>query len=193
MALAGSTALYAAGAVVVLLLLVFAYYYNRFVQLENRMDNAWAQIDVQLKKRADLVPNLVETVQGYAEHEKEVFENVSESRERMMDANTPAEEAEAGNMMTDALKSIFAIAEDYPDLKASENFKELQEELAAIENKIAYARQHYNDAVLAYNNTVEQLPGALFATLLGKDEQEMLEIDTADRELPDVDFGTGAA
>lgn len=183
-----STALYAGAGILVLLLVVFVYYFNRIVSLENRIDNAWAQIDVQLKKRADLVPNLVDTVKGYAEHEKEVFDRVSESREQMMQAETPAEEAEAGNMMTDALKSIFAIAEDYPDLKASENFKELQEELSAIENKIAYARQHYNDAVLTYNNTVETMPAMFVAHIMGKGEQEMLEIDTADKELPDVEF-----
>lgn len=180
--------LYIGGAAVLLLALVTVYYYNRIVTLENRIDNAWAQIDVQLKKRADLVPNLVETVKGYMEHEQQVMDRVSESRERMMQANTPQEEAEAGNMMTDALKSLFAVAEDYPDLKASENFKELQEELSSIENKIAYARQHYNDAVLTYNNTVETLPAALFANMMGKNEREMLEIETADKELPDVEF-----
>lgn len=177
-----------AGGLVVLLALVTVYYYNRIVSLENRIDNAWAQIDVQLKKRADLVPNLVETVQGYMEHEREVMDQVSESREKLMSAETPAEEAEAGNMMADALKSIFAIAEDYPDLKASENFKELQQELSAIENKIAYARQHYNDAILTYNNTVETVPAVVFAKAMGKGEREMLEIDSADRELPDVEF-----
>ncbi len=186
--MAVSTGLYVAGGIIVLLVLAFAYYYNRIIRLENRIDNAWAQIDVQLKKRADLVPNLVETVEGYMEHEREVMDRVSESREKLMQAETPQEEAEAGNMMTDALKSIFAIAEDYPDLKASENFKELQRELSAIENKIAYARQHYNDAVLTYNNTVETMPSMFVARMLGKDEHEMLEIDTADRELPEVEF-----
>lgn len=183
----GTTPL-ALGGFAVLLILVFAYYYNRFVTLENRIDNAWAQIDVQLKKRADLVPNLVDTVKGYAEHEESIMANVTESREKLMAAETQQEEAEAGNMMTDALKSLFAIAEDYPDLKASENFQELQRELSAIENKIAYARQHYNDAILTYNNTVEQLPGALFAKALGKEEKDMLEIETAERETPDVEF-----
>ncbi len=180
--------LVAAGGAVVLLALVTAYYYNRIVSLENRIDNAWAQIDVQLKKRADLVPNLVETVQGYMEHERAVMDQVSESRERLMAAETPAEEAEAGNMMADALKSIFAIAEDYPDLKASENFKKLQEELAAIENKVAYSRQHYNDAVLTYNNTVETVPAVIFAKAMGKGEREMLQIESADRQLPEVEF-----
>lgn len=182
---------YALGSVVVLLLLVTVYYYNRIIKLENRIDNAWAQIDVQLKKRADLVPNLVETVQGYAEHEQEVFTRVTESREKLMQAENPEQEAEAGNMMTEALKSIFAIAEDYPDLKASENFKELQQELSAIENKIAYARQHYNDAILTYNNTIETVPAVFFARAMGRSERDMLEIETADEELPDVDFGTG--
>lgn len=183
-----STALYVLAGTAVLALAIFTYYYNRIVTLENRIDNAWAQIDVQLKKRADLVPNLVETVQGYAEHERAAFDRVNESREKMMSAQSREEEAQAGNMMTDALKSIFAIAEDYPDLKASENFRELQEELSAIENKIAYARQHYNDSVLTYNNTVETMPSVLVARIMGKGEKEMLQIDTAEREVPEVEF-----
>lgn len=177
-----------AGGLVVLALLFVVYYYNRIVKLENRIDNAWAQIDVQLKKRSDLVPNLVETVEGYMEHEREVMDNVSESRQKMMDAQSPEEEVAAGNQMTEALKSLFAVAEDYPDLKASENFKELQEELAAIENKIAYARQHYNDAVMTFNNAVETFPAVIVANMMGKGEKEQLEIETADKELPEVDF-----
>ena len=117
--------------------------YNRIVQLENRLENAWSQIDVQLKRRTDLVPNLVETVKGYASHEKEVFEQVSTSCQAMMGAGNVAESAQAANMMTAALGRLFAVAEDYPDLKANENFRVLQEELSAVENKIAYARQFY--------------------------------------------------
>lgn len=183
-----SLLLYAGAGIVSLSVLGSIYYYNRIVTLENRVENSWAQIDVQLKKRADLVPNLVNTVEGYMEHERDVMDKVSESREKMLTANSPQEEAEAGNQMSEALKSIFAVAEDYPDLKASENFKELQRELSSIENKIAYSRQHYNDAILAFNNAIETFPAVLFARAFGKQEKEMLQIDTADKELPDVDF-----
>ncbi|MFB6174905.1 MAG: LemA family protein [Candidatus Nanohalobium sp.] len=179
---------YIVGGIVVLLALIVVYYYNRIVKLENRVDNSWAQIDVQLKKRADLVPNLQETVEGYMEHEKEVMEKVSESREKMINAQSPEEEAKAGNEMGQALKSLFAVAENYPDLKASENFQQLQEELSSIENKIAYSRQHYNDAVMEYNNAIETFPAVMFANMLGKSEKNQLEIETADRELPEVDF-----
>jgi len=185
-----SLALYLGAGVPVLALLVSIYYYNKIVKLENRVKNSWAQIDVQLKKRADLVPNLVDTVEGYMEHERDVMDKVSESRERMLNADSPQKEAEAGNQMSQALKSIFAVAEDYPDLKASENFKELQQELSSIENKIAYSRQHYNDAILAFNNAIETFPAVVFAKILGKQEKEQLQIDTADKELPDVDFST---
>lgn len=175
---------------IVVLGLISAYYYNRIVKLENRVDNSWSQIDVQLKKRADLVPNLMETVEGYMKHEREVIDSVSESREKMMDAQSTEKEAQAGNEMGQALNSLFAVAEDYPDLKASENFKELQQELSSIENKIAYARQHYNDAILEFNNTIEAFPAVIFANMLGKSEIDQLQIETADRELPEVDFST---
>jgi len=164
------------------------YYYNKIVKLENRVDNAWAQIDVQLKKRADLVPNLMETVEGYMEHEREIMDNVSESRERMMNASSQEEEVQAGNDMGKALKSLFAVAEDYPDLKASQNFSELQQELSSIENKIAYARQHYNDAIMTFNNAIETFPAVIFANIFSKSEKDQLEIETADKELPEVDF-----
>jgi LemA protein len=175
---------------IALVTLVTIYYYNRIVKLENRVDNAWAQIDVQLKKRADLVPNLVETVEGYMEHEREVMDNVSKSRERMMNAQSQEEEVQAGNDMGQALKSLFAVAEDYPDLKASENFSELQQELSSIENKIAYARQHYNDAIMTFNNAIETFPAVVFARIFGKTEKDQLQIETADKELPEVDFSS---
>lgn len=183
-----SVVVYAFGGFVLLLVLMTVYYYNRIVKLENRVDNAWAQIDVQLKKRADLVPNLVETVEGYMEHERDVMDKVSESREKMMNAQSPEEEAQAGNEMGQALKSLFAVAEDYPDLKASQNFRELQEELARIENKIAYARQHYNDSIMTFNNAIETFPAVVFANMFGKAEKDQLEIETADKEIPEVDF-----
>lgn len=179
---------YAGLGAVTLVFLFTVYYYNKIVKLENRVDTAWAQIDVQLKKRADLVPNLVETVEGYMEHERDVMDKVSESREKMMNAQSQQEEAEAGNQMGEALKSLFAVAEDYPDLKASENFEELQRELSSIENKVAYARQHYNDAILEFNNSIETFPALIFANLMNKKEKEQLQIETADKELPEVDF-----
>jgi LemA protein len=168
---------------------MFVYYYNNIVVLGNRIDNAWSQIDVQLKKRADLVPNLVETVKGYAKHEKTVFTEVTNARSAWMKAATPQEKAKAGNMLTDALKSIFAVAENYPQLKASENFKMLQEEISGIENKIAYARQFYNDSILKYNNTVTTIPGMWFASILGKTEQKQYyEIKAIERENVKVAF-----
>jgi len=176
--------------VVVALILVgiIAGYYNRFIVLENRVDNSWAQIDVQLKKRSDLVPNLVETVKGYAKHEKSVFTEVTKARSAMLKATTPDGKVKAGNMMAEAMKSIFAIAEAYPKLQASENFKALQEELSAIENKIAYARQHYNDSILSYNNAVERFPGVLFAGMWNKKEKKMLEIEPIERKAISVKF-----
>ncbi len=162
--------------------------YNRIITLENRFENAWSQIDVQLKRRADLVPNLVETVKGYAAHEKGVFEEVARSRQAMMNAQTPDEGAEAANMMSQALGRLFAISEAYPELKANENFQLLQEELSAVENKIAYARQFYNDAVLQYNNAIETVPGVFIAGPMGKKEHVFLEIAEGDRETPQVSF-----
>jgi LemA protein len=162
--------------------------YNRIVTLENRFQNAWSQIDVQLKRRADLVPNLVETVKGYASHEQEVFDQVAKSRQAMMSAQTPDEGAEAANMMSQALGRLFAISEAYPDLKANENFRVLQEELSAVENKIAYARQFYNDAVLQFNNAIETVPGVFLAGPMGKKEHVFLEIPEGDRETPQVSF-----
>jgi LemA protein len=162
--------------------------YNRIITLENRFENAWSQIDVQLKRRSDLVPNLVETVKGYASHEKEVFEEVARSRQAMMNAKSPDEGAEAANMMSQALGKLFAISEAYPELKANENYKLLQEELSAVENKIAYARQFYNDAVLQFNNAIETVPGVLLAGPMGKKEHVFLEIPDQDRETPQVSF-----
>ncbi|MDD5238979.1 MAG: LemA family protein [Candidatus Nanoarchaeia archaeon] len=167
---------------------VFAYYFNRIVILGNRADNAWSQIDVQLKKRADLVPNLIETVKGYMKHEKGVFEAVTAARSSWMGAKTNAEKAKAGNELAGALKSILAVSENYPQLKANENFNILMEELSGIENKIAYARQFYNDSILGYNNTVTTFPGMFFAGLFGKKEKEFLEIAPAERENVKVQF-----
>ncbi|HEX7002935.1 MAG TPA: LemA family protein [Trueperaceae bacterium] len=175
-------------AVLVVLVVIAVGIYNRIITLENRFQNAWSQIDVQLKRRNDLVPNLVETVKGYAAHEQAVFEEVSRSRQQLMGARSVAESADAANMMSAALGRLLAVAEAYPELKANENFRLLQEELSSIENKIAYARQFYNDAVLQYNNVIETVPGMWLAGPMGKEEQVFLEIPETERQVPAVSF-----
>jgi LemA protein len=162
--------------------------YNRLVVLRNRIENAWSQIDVQLKRRTDLIPNLVETVKGYMEHEKEVFTKVTEARSAVMNATGVKDQAEANNMLTGALKTLFAVAENYPELKANENFMMLQEELAGTESKIAYARQAYNDTVLKYDNMREKFPTNVVANMFGFKEREYFEVPEADREPVKVEF-----
>lgn len=157
--------------------------------LSNRIDNSWSQIDVQLKKRADLVPNLMETVKGYMKHEKGVLTEVTKARTSLMDAKTPQDKMDAGNILGDALKTLFAVSENYPQLRASENFQMLQEELSGIENKIAYARQNYNDSVLVYNNIISTIPGMWFGSVMGrKDQKPYLEIKKEEREVVKVKF-----
>ncbi len=174
--------------VLALLVLMAFYYFNRFVVLANRIDNSLSQIDVQLRKRADLVPNLIQTVKGYAKHEKKIMENVTEARKALLGAKDIVSKMKAGNKLESALKSIFAIAENYPQLKANQNFLQLQQELASIEDKVAYARQYYNDSILSYNNMVKTLPGLLFANLYGKKEKDYLKIPEAMRAVPKVEF-----
>ncbi len=174
---------------IVLIAIVFGVLYNSLVQKKNRVDNAWHQIDVQLKKRADLVPNLVETVKGYAKHEKSTFEMVTKARTAFLNAGSVAEKAKATNMLTGALKSLFAVAENYPQLKASENFKMLQEELDGIESKIAYARQAYNDSIMQYNITLQSFPTNFIAGIFGfKATKEYFEIEEKERAVPKVKF-----
>lgn len=168
--------------------LMFIIYYNRFTVLENRIDNSLSQIDVQLKKRADLVPNLMGAVKGIVKHEKSVFKDITDARKSLMGAGTIEKKAKAGAELQSALKSLFAIAEGYPQLRSNENFKQLQEELSSIEDKIAYARQYYNDSVLSFNNSVETFPGKLFASLYSKKEKEFLQIPTEARAVPKVEF-----
>ncbi len=174
--------------IVVLFLLVYWGYYNRIIRFENRIDNSWAQIDVQLKRRADLIPNLMETVKGYMKHERETLESVTNARSALLKAKTPQQNIDADNMLTGALKTLFAVAENYPDLKANQNFLNLQDELAHTENKIAYSRQHFNDSVLAFNNTIETFPGNVFAKRMGRTERQMLQIPEVAREVPKVSF-----
>ena len=180
------------GIVIILIIAFFALiywgFYNRIIRMENRIDNSWAQIDVQLKRRADLIPNLMETVKGYMKHEKEVLENVTKARASLMNAKTPQENIDADNMLTGALKSLFAVSENYPDLKANQNFLNLQDELTNTENKIAYSRQHYNDTILSYNNTIETFPGLWFAKKMNRKTKEMLKIPEESKELPKVAF-----
>jgi len=176
------------GVVVAVLLFVAIGYYNSFVRAGNRVDNAWAQIDVQLKRRTDLIPNLVETVKGYAKHEREVLENVTKARTALMNAKSPQQAIDADNMLEGALKSLFAVAEAYPDLKANKNFAQLQDELTHTENKVAYARQFYNDSVLAYNNSIQSFPGKVFASMYGRKDRQMLTIPEAERAVPKVAF-----
>ncbi len=173
---------------VALIVILFIYYYNRFTVLVNRIDNSLSQIDVQLKKRADLVPNLINTVKGYAKHEKQIMKEVTDARKHLLSAKTLPEKMKAGNELQQALKSIFAIAENYPQLKANENFLHLQQELSAIEDKVAYARQHYNDSILSYNNSVETFPGVFFAKLFNKSEKKFLEIPAEAKAVPKVEF-----
>lgn len=176
-----------AGILIVIFILVGFYvsYYNRIRVLSNRIEEAWAQIDVQLKKRFDLVPNLVETVKGYATHEREIFEKVTEARARMV-SGSREERMEASNALTGTLRSLFAVAEAYPDLKASENFKLLQEQLDGIESKIAYARQFYNSTVLGFNNLITTIPGVWFAG--GRQKHPFLEVPEVEREAVKVKF-----
>jgi len=175
--------------ILVFLALIFVVIYNGLVTLRNRVKNAWAQIDVQLKRRYDLIPNLVETVKGYAKHEKTVFENVTKARAAAINASGVADQARAENMLSGALKSLFAVAENYPDLKASQNFMMLQEELSGTENKIAYARQFYNDSVMEYNIRIQQIPYNIVAKIFGFGKEELFEVEvTAEREAPRVEF-----
>jgi LemA protein len=162
--------------------------YNRLVLLRNRVDNAWSQIDVQLKRRYDLIPNLVETVKGYAVHEKETFEKVTQARNMAVDAKSVKEQGEAENMLTGALKSLFAVAEAYPDLKANQNFLDLQTQLTDTENKIAYSRQFYNDSVMSFNTGIQSFPANMLAGMFGFLAREYFEAEPAAATAPVVQF-----
>ena len=176
------------GAVVVVLLLYVIVSYNGLVRLRNRIENAWAQIDVQLRRRYDLIPNLVETVKGYAAHERGTFESVTQARANAINAEGVAQQAQAENQITSALKSLFAVAEAYPDLKANQNFLALQEELAGTEGRIAYARQFYNDSVLRLNTKIQTFPSNVLANMFGFTEREYFEADDTSRGPVSVQF-----
>jgi len=162
--------------------------YNGLIRRRNQIENAWSQIDVQLKRRLDLIPNLVETVKGYAAHEKETLDAVIQARNASVAAHTPGEQAKAENVLEGTLNRLFALGEAYPDLKANQNFLALQEELTATEGRVAYARQFYNDSVLAYNNKLQQFPTMYFARMLKFERREYFEADEAARTAPDVSF-----
>ncbi|MCB0996662.1 MAG: LemA family protein [Acidimicrobiales bacterium] len=174
--------------IVVLLLGFFILQYNGLVRMKNAVENAWAQIDVQLRRRYDLIPNLVETVKGYASHERETLEAVIQARNMAMAPHGPAEQAANENMLTGALKSLFALSEAYPDLKANQNFSELQEELTATENRIGFARQYYNDSVMKYNTKIQTFPSNLVAGMFKFTEREYFEVEGEARGPVQVQF-----
>ena len=179
------------GILLFILIAIVAYIwltFNSLVTLSERIKEALSGIDVQLKRRTDLIPNLVETVKGYAKHEKEVFENVTKARSAMMKAEGPQEKGKASDMLSGALKSLFAVAEAYPTLQASENFKELQEELSDTENKISYSRQFYNSNVLAYNTKIKMFPSSLIAQQFGFSEKEFFETEDSEKAPVKVSF-----
>ena len=151
--------------------------YNRMIVLRNRIENAWSQVDVQLRRRYDLIPNLVKTVQGYAAHERQTFEEVTKARQAGIDARTVQDQAMAENLITQALKRLFAVAEAYPQLRATENFQQLQEELSGTESKIAYSRQFYNDTVLSYHNLIQAFPAKIVAGMGGFQKRDYFEIE----------------
>ena len=174
--------------IIIIILVAIVAIYNGLVTARNKVKNAWAQIDVQLNRRADLIPNLVETVKGYAAHESSVFEDVTAARAGLMNANVVKEISEANNQLSSTLKTLFAVAENYPELKANENFKELQAQLAQTEDKIAYSRQFYNDTVLMYNNKCQTFPSNIFAGMFGFKEADFFEAAGEARSVPKVEF-----
>ena len=177
--------------VVVLLVIFVVMAYNRLVRLRNRIDAAWSQIDVQLKRRYDLIPNLVETVKGYAAHERETLDAVVRARQQAVDARGVEQQAQAENMLTGALRQLFAVSEAYPELRANENFLALQEELTGTESRIAFSRQFYNEQVLAYDNARETFPANMLAGAFNFEPKPYFEIEEASRDAVPVDFGQG--
>ena len=175
--------------IIVVLAVVVIGAYNGLIRRRNQIENAWSQIDVQLKRRLDLIPNLVETVKGYAAHERETLEAVINARNAAIAApDTPDGQAGANNMLTGALGKLFALGEAYPDLKANQNFLALQEELTATEGRVAYSRQFYNDSVLDYNNKLEQFPTVFFAKMMKFDRREYFQAEESARTAPTIEF-----
>jgi LemA protein len=173
---------------VALVIIIFFSYFNRFALLGNRIDNSLSQIDVQLKRRADLIPNLIETVKGYTKHETAAIKSVTDARKALVSAGNVEGKVKANEKLESALKTVFALAENYPNLKANENFLELQKELATTEDKVAYSRQYYNDSILSYNTLCTTMPGMFFANLYGKKKREYLQIAASERKNVEVKF-----
>jgi LemA protein len=174
--------------IVVVLVLAVIGLYNGLIKKRNRVESAWSQIDVQLKRRNDLIPNLVETVKAYAAHEKETLDRVITARNRSVAASSPHDQAAADNAVTGALRQLFALSEAYPDLKANQNFAQLQEELTATEDKVSYARQFYNDAVQSYNTAIQSFPAVVIAGAMKFTEREYYEAEDSARDTPRVQF-----
>jgi len=175
-------------ALVALLGLVLMVYYNKLVKLKNKVEESWSGIDVQLKRRHDLIPNLMESVKGYAGHEKGIFEKLALARNQAISADSVSGQADAENMISQSLKSLFAVAENYPDLKASENFRQFQQELSDVEDEIQLARRYYNATTRDYNTSVETFPGVLVAGPMNFDKYDYFEIDYAEKAAPKVKF-----
>ncbi len=176
------------GGAAVLAGITFVSYYNRFALLENRIENSSSQIDVQLKRRSDLIPNLMESVKGFMKHEKSVITEVTDARKALVSAKGVGNKIKADQKLEGALSRLFAIAENYPNLKANDTFVQLQNELASTEDKIAYARQYYNDSVLSYDNLFSTFPGNLFAKMYSRKQKDYLKISEAERITPKVRF-----
>lgn len=174
--------------IILVIVAIFIGIYNSLVGKRNKVKNSWGQIDVQLKRRFDLIPNLVETVKGYASHERETFEQVTAARTKYMSVTAPEEKMQANSELTQALGRLFAVAEAYPDLKANVNFLELQGELSKTEDKISYARQFYNDVVMDYNNAVQMFPSSIVASMFNFKQEPFFQVDEQERSAPQVKF-----
>ena len=174
--------------IVVILIIAIIALYNNLVRLRNRVDNAWSQIDVQLQRRLDLIPNLVDTVKGYTDHEAKTLQNVTEARAACMSASTPEEVTRSSNMLEGTLKTLFANMEAYPDLKANQNFLDLQAQLSETEDKISYMRQSYNDTVMNYNNAIQTFPGSVFAGMFHFEERVLFDAEQTAQDVPKVQF-----
>ena len=184
----GTIVLIVVGVIILLLVLYLISTYNKLIKLRNRVKDQWAQIEVQLKRRFDLIPNIVETVKGYAKHENDTLKGVIEARNKFNVASTPLQEMEASNMLTGAVRQLFALSESYPELKADTNFLKLQENLEETENKISMARQFYNDTVLSLNNKVEMFPSNIIANIFGFKKETFFEAEVEAKEAPKVQF-----
>lgn len=178
-------------AVVIVIFLIFIGIYNTLIRRRNQVKNAWSQIDVQLKRRHDLIPNLVETAKGYMKHESETLKSITEARSKAMGANTIADKSKAESALSGAMSKFFLVVENYPDLKANQNFLAVQEELTSTENKIAFSRQSYNDQVLFFNNKIQMFPSNMIAGMYNFKKEEFFELeDKAERAVPKVDFSS---